>query len=196
VLTLVLGGTRSGKSEVAESLAVTGAGAVTYVATGAASDDDMAARIAAHRARRSANWATVEAGTDLPAVLTAVEGTALVDSLGTWVAGHPDLEVDRAGLCRALAARQGDTIVVSEEVGLGVHATTALGRRFADVLGELNRAVAALADRVLLVVAGRVLPLARLDGAAERPGPASFRGPGDAVGERASYARDLDLPNG
>jgi adenosyl cobinamide kinase/adenosyl cobinamide phosphate guanylyltransferase len=160
-ITLVLGGTRSGKSEVAESLAAGVGGRVTYVATGSPSDADMAARIAAHRARRPASWTTLDAGSDLPRMLAAVDGTAVVDSLGAWVAAHGDLAPDAADLCRALVGRAADTIVVSEEVGLGVHAATAAGRRFADALGELNRAVAEVADEVLLVVAGRVLPLSR-----------------------------------
>jgi adenosyl cobinamide kinase/adenosyl cobinamide phosphate guanylyltransferase len=168
VITLVLGGTRSGKSEVAEALAAAAPPPITYVATGTATDADMAARIAAHRERRPSGWATVEAGTsgtsdspDLPDVLASLDGSVLVDSLGTWVAGLPDLAPDAAGLVRCLRSRRGDTIVVSEEVGLGVHATTAAGRRFADELGALNRAVAEVADDVLLVIAGRVLPLAR-----------------------------------
>ena len=163
MITLVLGGTRSGKSEVAESLAAGTAEGVTYVATGSASDAGMAARIAAHRARRPAGWATVEAGADLAEAVTRVEGCAVVDSLGSWVAAHVDLAPDVAGLCRALAGRAGDTIVVSEEVGLGVHAPTEAGRRFADALGEVNRAVAEMADEVLLVMAGRVLPLPRAE---------------------------------
>jgi adenosyl cobinamide kinase/adenosyl cobinamide phosphate guanylyltransferase len=167
VITLVLGGTRSGKSEVAERLAAAAAGdgPVTYVATGSAGDGDadMAGRIARHRARRPPAWATVEAGpgAELGVVVAGLAGTVLVDSLGTWVAGCPDLAVDGPLLCASLAARPGATVVVSEEVGLGVHAPTDVGRRFADVLGELNRAVADVADRVLLVVAGRILPLDR-----------------------------------
>ena len=170
MITLVLGGTRSGKSEVAETLVAGGPGPVTYVATGQATDDAMAARIAAHRTRRPPDWATVEAGPDLPAVLARLAGPVLVDSLGTWVAGHADLAPDTARLCAALRSRAaggtGDTVVVSEEVGLGVHATTDVGRRFADALGTLNRAVADEADRVYLVVAGRVLPLDRISGPA------------------------------
>jgi adenosyl cobinamide kinase/adenosyl cobinamide phosphate guanylyltransferase len=170
VITLVLGGTRSGKSEVAESLVAGTLGPVTYVATGRVTDDDMAARIAAHRARRPAGWATVEAGADLAGVLAGLAGNVLVDSLGTWIAGHDDLAPDADGLCAALrtraAAGDGDTVIVSEEVGLGVHPPTEVGRRFADALGALNRAVADEADRVLLVVAGRVLPLDRAAGPA------------------------------
>lgn len=170
MITLVLGGTRSGKSEVAEALAAGAPGPVTYVATAQVTDDEMAARVAHHRARRPPAWTTVEAGAgaDLPAVLGDLAGAALVDSLGTWVAGHSDLAPDAEALCAALRARaesaSGDTIIVSEEVGLGVHPPTAVGRRFADVLGALNRAVADEADQVLLVVAGRVLPLARVAG--------------------------------
>jgi adenosyl cobinamide kinase/adenosyl cobinamide phosphate guanylyltransferase len=164
LITLVLGGTRSGKSEVAEGLAARSGLPVTYVATGRADDAGMVARIAAHRARRPAAWTTVEAGEDLPDVLRDLAGPVLVDSLGTWVAGHDDLDPDPAPLCTALREREGDTVVVSEEVGLGVHAPSEAGRRFTDVLGTLNRAVADVADRVLLVVAGRVLPLERAEG--------------------------------
>lgn len=164
MVTLVLGGARSGKSEVAEALVALCAGGqpVVYVATGAPSDPDMAERIAAHRARRPAAWVTVEAGPgDLVAEVAAAAGTVLVDSLGTWLAGSPGLEADGEGLCRALAVREGDSVVVSEEVGLGVHPSSEAGRVFRDRLGELNRAVAAVADDVLLVVAGRVLHLER-----------------------------------
>jgi adenosyl cobinamide kinase/adenosyl cobinamide phosphate guanylyltransferase len=164
MITLVLGGTRSGKSEVAELLVGGDGEAVTYVATGTATDPDMAARIARHRERRPAGWSTVEAGASLPAVLGGLDGPVLVDSLGAWVASCPDLAPDGDALCAALAGRAGPTVVVSEEVGLGVHAPTEVGRRFADALGTLNRQVADAADRVLLVVAGRVLPLDRPGG--------------------------------
>jgi len=159
MITLVLGGTRSGKSELAESLADRTGPDVTYVATGRVTDGDMAARIAAHQARRPSGWATVEAGADLPDVLARLAGTVLVDSLGTWVAGLPDLDADGDALCLALRSRAGDTIVVSEEVGMGVHPPTEVGRRFADSLGHVNRQVAAVADAALLVVAGRPLRL-------------------------------------
>jgi adenosyl cobinamide kinase/adenosyl cobinamide phosphate guanylyltransferase len=164
VITLVLGGARSGKSGVAERL-VTGLPApVTYVATAAVdpSDADHVARVAAHQERRDPAWVTVDAvGADLPRVLRARAGTVLVDSLGTWLTGHADLVADAADLCAALRERAGDTVLVSEEVGLGVHPSTELGRRFRDALGTINVAVADVADRVLLVVAGRVLPLER-----------------------------------
>jgi adenosyl cobinamide kinase/adenosyl cobinamide phosphate guanylyltransferase len=162
MIVLVLGGTRSGKSQVAERLTASLPSPVTYVATGTATDPSMAERISAHRTRRPAGWATCEAGADLVGTLKGLaEGTVLVDSLGTWVAAHDDLRVDTGALVEALTGRAGDTVVVSEEVGLSVHAPTELGRRFVDALGEVNLAVSDAADEVLLVVAGRVLPLDR-----------------------------------
>jgi adenosylcobinamide kinase/adenosylcobinamide-phosphate guanylyltransferase len=163
VITLVLGGARSGKSVVAEALAAKRPAPVTYVATAAVdtSDADHVARVAAHRARRDPSWRTVEVGVDLAASLVAIEGTALVDSLGTWLTQHEQLDADVESLRTALRGRTGDTVLVSEEVGLGVHPSSELGRHFRDALGDLNTAVAAVADEVLLVVAGRVLPLER-----------------------------------
>ncbi len=93
----------------------------------------------------------------------AAVGTALVDSLGTWVAAHEGGDPDVPGLLEALDKRFGDTVLVSDEVGFGVHPATEVGRRFREVLGDVNTAVADKADRVLLVVAGRVLPLDRSD---------------------------------
>ena len=164
-VTLVLGGTRSGKSTVAEQLATElasrGGGTVTYVATASVTDEEMARRVAAHQARRPAAWSTVElaSSTELPAVLAHLDGSVLVDSLGTWVASAPDLEVDAQALVHALQVRSGSTVLVSEEVGLAVHPATAVGRAFVDALGDLNQAVATAAQRVLLVVAGRTLEL-------------------------------------
>ena len=161
MIVLVLGGARSGKSAVGERLAdgLAGGGPVTVVATAVVGDDDMAARVAAHRARRPPHWATVETGPDLVGAVGRAEGTVLVDALGTWLAGASGLTVDAAALCDALASRRGPTVVVSDEVGLGVHPATEAGRRFRDALGELNGAVARVADEVLLVVAGRALRL-------------------------------------
>jgi adenosylcobinamide kinase / adenosylcobinamide-phosphate guanylyltransferase len=165
VITLVLGGAGSGKSALAERLAERLAArsglAVTYLATGASTDDEMATRIAAHQARRPGAWRTVEAGAGLVDHLAGVQGPALIDSLGTWVAGAPGFAVDCDRLCRVLEGRSGDTVVVSEEVGLGVHPSSASGRHFRDALGVLNQAVARIADDVLLVVAGRALHLER-----------------------------------
>ena len=161
MITLVLGGARSGKSEVAERIAGAAGGPVTYVATASTDDGSMLARVEAHRRRRPPDWATVEVGPGgaLGAALAGLEGTALVDSLGPWLAGFPDFATDSGDLCGALLSRAGDTVVVSDEVGLGVHPSTEAGNHFRDRLGLLNRAVSLAADRVLLVVAGRALEL-------------------------------------
>jgi adenosylcobinamide kinase/adenosylcobinamide-phosphate guanylyltransferase len=163
VITLVLGGARSGKSAVAERLATSLSASVTYLATAEADPDDrdFLERIERHRARRPPTWTTIEAGRQLASHLGAAEGTVLIDSLGTWVAAHDGFEVDLDALIGTLATRAGDTVVVSEEVGLGVHPSTEIGGRFRDALGSVNQRVADTADRVLLVIAGRVLPLDR-----------------------------------
>lgn len=166
MIVLVLGGTRSGKSRIAEGMAarLAGAdGAVTYVATARIDPDDAdhAARIEAHRRRRPSTWRTVECPDpgELASILTEATGVVLVDALGTWVAGHPELDPDPAPLVAALHARTGPTVLVSEEVGLSLHAPTAVGRRFVDALGAVNQAVSAVADHAVLVVAGRAIPL-------------------------------------
>jgi adenosylcobinamide kinase / adenosylcobinamide-phosphate guanylyltransferase len=162
MITVVIGGARSGKSEVAERLVDKLPDPVTYVATGVITDDEMAARIKLHRDRRPASWHLVEAtGTELLSALDALEGSVLLDSLGTWVASLPPdfAETAARDLCHTLLCRRGDTVVVTEEVGLGVHPATEVGRHFRDALGRLNMAVVDVADRALFVVAGRVLPL-------------------------------------
>jgi adenosylcobinamide kinase / adenosylcobinamide-phosphate guanylyltransferase len=180
VVTLVLGGARSGKSEAAErmaaALAADAGGAVTYVATGVAAgdgppvDEAWATRIAAHRARRPADWVTAEVPRDgsLSEVLGAAPGVVLLDSLGTFVSALPGFGADDAGraevaaLLDALATRRAErrlTVVVSDEVGMGVVPATAAGNAFRDALGELNRQVAEQSDEVVLVVAGRLLQL-------------------------------------
>jgi len=163
VIVLVLGGSRSGKSEIAERIATDLGEPVTFVATAEISDPGMAARVEEHRARRPSTWPTIECGDDLPGVVAGTDGTVLVDSLGTWVARTPKMRVDASALVAALGSRRSHTVVVSEEVGLSVHAPTESGRQFTDALGALNAAVSAVADRALLVVAGRVLPLAPVD---------------------------------
>ena len=159
MLTLVLGGTASGKSSIAERLVAAAGPDVIYVATGIATDDDMSARITAHRSRRPATWSTVET-TDLATTVAELPARpAIIDSLGTWIAHTANFAVDVEALVVALEARSARTVVVSDEVGLGVHPETAAGRRFRDALGHTNRRVGDVADEVLFVVAGRTLRL-------------------------------------
>lgn len=167
MITFVTGGASSGKSRLAEEAAQRLSGPVTYVATWCrpeqVPDPDMEARIARHRQRRPSSWGLREVGPgeSLGAVVETIEGAALVDSLGTWVAHTPGFAVDVKGLCAVLARRAGDTILVSDEVGMGVHPETAVGRDFRSALGGLNQAVAAIADQAWLVVAGRLVSLHR-----------------------------------
>ncbi|MFY9782566.1 MAG: bifunctional adenosylcobinamide kinase/adenosylcobinamide-phosphate guanylyltransferase [Acidimicrobiales bacterium] len=164
MITLVLGGARSGKSQFAEDIARCANAPVTYVATLSVDDDaELKVRVEAHRLRRPPDWNTVECRDDLATLLVSTTGTVLVDSLGPWLAGQPSMNPDTIALCDALRTRQFDTIVVSDEVGQGVHPETALGREFRDALGRLNQEVANVADAVYLVVAGRALSLPRGD---------------------------------
>jgi adenosylcobinamide kinase/adenosylcobinamide-phosphate guanylyltransferase len=103
----------------------------------------------------------VEVDGDLAGVLSDLDGPVLVDALGTWLARRDRFEVDAGGLCRALSGRRGDTVLVSDEVGMGVHPSSETGRQFRDALGALNQRVADVADHVVLVLAGRVLQLDR-----------------------------------
>jgi len=159
-LTLLLGGARSGKSSLAVDLASRAGGPVTFIATATSGDEEMAARIAAHRGERPGDWKTVEEPLHLREALEAAEGTVVVDCLSLWVANllEADMEID-AGAAAAAAGR-GRTIAVSNEVGLGIVPATPLGRRYRDVLGRVNAAWADAAETTLLVVAGRALPLA------------------------------------
>jgi len=159
MIVMVIGGTRSGKSEVAESMAANLGEPVTVIVPGAAVDDDHAARIAVHRGRRPQSWVTVECGPELVDAIRSASGTVLVDSLGTWISSTPEMAVDADALVHALRDRAAPTVVVAEEVGLAVHPTTEAGRRFVDALGSTNAAVARAADDVVLVVAGRTLRL-------------------------------------
>lgn len=162
MITLILGGARSGKSEFAERLVASEGAAVTYVATAVVDGDpDFDERVRRHRDRRPSAWSTVEPGRDLVEYLAGdmSQATLLVDSLGSWVAQFEDFQTDKEGLCAALTGRAGHTVVVSDEVGLSVHPSTMIGGRFRDALGEVNQAVSAVADRAYLVVAGRPLEL-------------------------------------
>jgi len=157
-LTLLIGGARSGKSSLALRLAE---GEVVFIATAEALDDDMRTRIEAHRAERPESWRTVEEPRNLAGALRAAppEACVVIDCLTLWVANTMDEELAREAAAIA-AARQGDTIVVTNEVGMGIVPENELARSYRDLLGRVNAIWADAADRVLLVVAGRTLELA------------------------------------
>lgn len=162
-LTLILGGARSGKSRRGEALIEAAPGPWGYIATAEALDSEMTRRIAEHRARRGAAWRTVEAPLALGAALAGADPAApvLVDCLTLWLSnlmlGDHDLAAARAALDRALDHRAAPTVLVANEVGLGLVPETPLGRAFRDEAGRLNQHLAARADQVILMVAG--LPL-------------------------------------
>jgi adenosylcobinamide kinase / adenosylcobinamide-phosphate guanylyltransferase len=164
LVTLVLGGARSGKSRYAEALIAKSPKPWVYVATAEARDDEMAERIAAHRARRAEGWQTIEAPHDLPDAVRQAPANAavLVDCLTLWLSnlmeGSFDIDAQTARLQEALAARTGPTVLVSNEVGLGIVPDNALTRRFRDLQGVLNQRMAAEAQRVVMMVAG--IPIA------------------------------------
>ncbi len=164
-VTLVLGGVRSGKSAFAESLLPATARYVATASLQVGVDEDFRTRIASHRARRPSGWTTVETADPTTLLTTAPHPPTLVDDLGGWLtalldgagaweepAGVTDEAV--AALVAAIAAYPGDLVLVSSEVGQSVVPATRAGRVFQDELGGLNAAVAAVADRVELVVAG------------------------------------------
>jgi adenosylcobinamide kinase/adenosylcobinamide-phosphate guanylyltransferase len=165
-LTLVLGGARSGKSRFAEAALESAAPALLYIATAQALDDEMAERIRQHRLRRRALWTTVDAPLDLSACLAdraRPDRPILVDCLTLWVsnlmlAGR-DVEAEIAALVDLLPRLGGPVVFVANEVGLGIVPDNAMARAFRDHAGRLNQAVAARAQRVVLVTAGIPLVL-------------------------------------
>ena len=158
---LVLGGARSGKSTYAESLAEGWQGKRIYIATAQAHDEEMAARIKAHRERRGKSWTTVGAMLDLPGALRKAHGEdtfVLIDCLTLWLTNVMLAELDCGAAVRdlidALSSAKGTVVLVSNEVGSGIVPDNALARKFRDVAGEANRRIAQTADEVVLVTAG------------------------------------------
>ncbi|WP_028007186.1 bifunctional adenosylcobinamide kinase/adenosylcobinamide-phosphate guanylyltransferase [Solimonas flava] len=166
--TLILGGVRSGKSRLAERLAAAAGAPVCYIATARDSgDDELRARIAAHRARRPPHWALVEAPLALAAALrreAAAGRVVIVDCLTLWLtnllceADAAGIEREREALLDAVPALPGTLILVANETGLGIVPLGALTRRYVDEAGVLHQRLAERCERVLLTVAG--LPLA------------------------------------
>ncbi len=211
-LVLVIGGIRSGKSEVAERLAAAAGAPVCYLATGAADDPEMAERIARHRRRRPAGWRTVES--DDPAGAAVRDGeTLLVDGTAPWIARlmrEGGLWTDEAvaplgvegracheravaavrAFARVAAVRPGLTVVAAEESGLGLLPHGAGTRRYLDLAGEALQALAGSAERVLLVVAGRATELAAASSSRSHPGGPAQPWPDPPMGAAAVLPPD------
>jgi adenosylcobinamide kinase/adenosylcobinamide-phosphate guanylyltransferase len=164
-LILILGGARSGKSRHAERLIGEYPPPWTYIATAEALDDEMGERIAQHRARRDERWQTIEAPRALADAVQNAPGdqALLIDCLTLWLSnrllGDADLDQDMSTLSEVLGLRKAPTIVVANEVGLGIVPDNALARRFRDVAGKANQMLAAQADCVEFVAAGLALRL-------------------------------------
>ena len=160
-IVLVLGGARSGKSSYAESLILGRAESALYLATSEPLDGEMTDRVRRHRERRDARWETLEEPLDLVSALlrsTRANRPVLVDCLTLWLSnlmlGERDLPAAFAAFETALAGRAAPTVVVSNEVGLGIVPDNALARAFRDQAGLLHQRIAARADRVLFMAAG------------------------------------------
>jgi adenosyl cobinamide kinase/adenosyl cobinamide phosphate guanylyltransferase len=167
-LVVLLGGARAGKSALAVELAREWDGPVAYIATAEARDEEMARRIARHRDERPARWSTIEEPIALREALGRVDaGTyVVVDCLTLWVANllerGDDVLAEAGAAANVAAERDAPTVVITNEVGLGIVPATVLGRDFRDLLGAVNAAFVNRADDAAFVVAGRALPL--LDG--------------------------------
>jgi len=162
-LVVLVGGARSGKSRLAVEQARSEAAPVTFIATGEAGDAEMAERIERHRAERPSGWTTVEEPVDLARALAAVPSsdTAIVDCLSLWVANVGENGVDAASTeaARVAVGRDGLTIAVTNEVGLGIVPPNELARAYRDDLGRVNAQWVQAADEAWFVVAGRKLRL-------------------------------------
>jgi adenosyl cobinamide kinase/adenosyl cobinamide phosphate guanylyltransferase len=173
-LVLVIGGARSGKSELAQRLASDQDGTVVLLATAEADDQEMAARIEEHRRNRPATWQTIEEPLRLRKTIETVgeEDCLIIDCLTLWTAnaldrGAAEVEAEAEAAARLASGRPGLTIAVTNEVGLGLVPDNPLGRSYRDLLGRVNAIWAAAADHALLLVAGRVLKLETTDSLAE-----------------------------
>jgi adenosylcobinamide kinase / adenosylcobinamide-phosphate guanylyltransferase len=181
---LILGGARSGKSHHALARARQSDGPVAFLATAQALDAEMRTRIARHRAERPGGFTTVEEPFDIVSACRRLAGRyalALVDCLTLWVSnrilrGDGDDAILSAAdeLAGLMGERHLSLVLVSNEVGQGVHPPTPVGLRFRDVLGSVNQRVAAAADAVTLMVAGIPLtiktPIDRVEAGRARPG--------------------------
>jgi adenosylcobinamide kinase/adenosylcobinamide-phosphate guanylyltransferase len=170
MLTLLLGGARSGKSSLALEIVGRSGLPVTFIATAQPSDDEFASRIERHRTERPAEWHTIEEPIDLESALGQVPdgAAAVVDCLTLWVANLFDHGLDdeviverAAGIASAARRRRDPVVIVSNEVGSGIVPADALSRRYRDALGRVNATVASGANQAFLVVAGRMLALAK-----------------------------------
>ncbi len=171
-LSVLLGGAGSGKSTLAVRCGLGYDGPVCFIATATAGDQEMATRIARHRAERPAAWRTVEEPLDLDTALAGADEDALViiDCLTLWVSNQlaagadaSEIAAHAARAAQRAAGRAAPVMAVSNEVGMGIVPAEALARHFRDVHGRVNATWVAHASQASLVVAGAILRLAPPD---------------------------------
>jgi len=166
---LILGGARSGKSRYAEQLALSADNTLHYVATAQAHDEEMQARIAHHQSQRNARFLLHEVPFEIPSCIAEYSqqsNTVVVDCLTLWVSnmliqenGESIAESKRQELLNALLNVEGDVILVSNEVSMGIVPMGELSRRFVDETGRLHQEIAGIANNVTLMVAGLAHPI-------------------------------------
>jgi adenosyl cobinamide kinase/adenosyl cobinamide phosphate guanylyltransferase len=166
-LVLLVGGVRSGKSALAVDLGKQHDGEVCFIATAQAHDDDMRERIERHRSERP-SWITIEEPTDIAGAVAHCPNDAfvIIDCLTLWVSNlilRGDTEIDIINSARktisGISVRGAPTIVISNEVGLGIIPDNALARQYCDLLGRVNQKFATSAQRTLFLVAGKAFEL-------------------------------------
>lgn len=160
-ITLVIGGARSGKSRYAQSLAQTLSARPLYVATSRVWDEDHLRRIERHRRERGPEWRTIECELGFGSIELAGE-VAVIDCVTLWLSNYfsdakaeLDVCLEQARLeIDQLARLDARLIIVTNELGQGLHAETEIGRKFTDLQGLVNQYIAARSDTVVLMVAG------------------------------------------
>jgi|TARA_A200000113_G_C8778681_1_gene326822 adenosylcobinamide kinase/adenosylcobinamide-phosphate guanylyltransferase len=168
-ITLIIGGAASGKSLWAENYTLSATKRPLYIATAQPFDTEMEEKIAAHRARRTAQWELKEAPLDLVEALSGLtsESCALIDCLTMWLSNHlladTPLEPLETDLLKALSICPAQLVLVTNEVGYSVVPENALARKFRTAQGQLNQRLAAAANKVVLVTAGLPLVLKSAD---------------------------------
>jgi adenosyl cobinamide kinase/adenosyl cobinamide phosphate guanylyltransferase len=167
-MTLLLGGARSGKSGLSTRLAASADRPVVVVATAEGRDEEMADRIRRHREARPSGWTTVEEPLALASAVRSLpsEAFAVVDCLSLWVsnameagASEDEIVAEARAAASTLVEREPPSVVISNEVGLGIVPVNELARHYRDVLGRVNVAFADAATEAYFVVAGKALPL-------------------------------------
>lgn len=170
---MILGGARSGKSSFAEKLATRRKRPVTMIATAQEIDDEMRLRIAVHRSSRPTDWKTIEEPLRIDEAVASVprDDTVIVDCITVWLGnvlhhGGANEDVDKtiSRLVEEVTIRTGSTLIVSNEVGLGIVPASELARGYRDLMGRVNTRLAAELDRAIFMVAGRYIDLKDSEG--------------------------------